>query len=242
MKKQKQRNERYIIPGIVTAVILLIAVVVMSVRVRTVTVTGSSHYTDQQMIDRVFTSQMDWNTAWCYLKEKTKDHPQIPFIEDYKVVFKGLTSVEIIVYEKSLAGYVSYMGSYLYFDKDGIIVESSSEKLEGVPWITGLPFGHIVLHEPLPLEDPGIFQQIMNLTQILEVHEIPVDQIHYSSNGQASLIIGDVEVILGSNDDMNGKIAELSDMLPQLTGLSGTLYLDTYDENNRNTTYTFKKK
>lgn len=241
MKKRK-RNGSHIIPGIITAVILLIIVVVMSVRITTVTVTGNSRYTDQQMIDRVFAKGMDWNIAWCYLKEKTVEHVQIPFVEDYKIVFQGLTSVEIIVYEKSVAGYVSYMGSYLYFDKDGIIVESSSEKLEDVPWITGLSFGHIVLHEPLPLEDAGIFEQIMNLTQILEVHNIKVDRIHYTSDGQARLMIDEVEVILGTNQDMNGKIAELSDMLPKLEGLSGTLYLDTYDENNRNMTYTFKKK
>lgn len=241
MKKEK-RNRSYIIPGVVIAVFLLIVVIVMSIRITTITVTGNSRYTDQQMIDRVFAGNMNRNTVWCYWKEKTGKHVQIPFVEDYKVVFHGLTEAEIIVYEKSVAGYVSYMGSYLYFDKDGIIVESSSEKLEDVPWITGLPFGHIVLHEPLPLEDPGVFQQIMNLTQILEIHEIKVDRIHYTSDGQAKLIIDDIEVVLGSNQDMNGKIAELSDMLPQLEGLSGTLYLDTYDENNRNTAYTFKKK
>ena len=58
----------------------------------------------------------------------------------------------------------------MYFDRDGIIVESSGEKLEGVPWITGLDFGQIVLYKPLPVEDPDVFQEILNLTQQLSLY------------------------------------------------------------------------
>ena len=54
-------------------------------------------------------------------------------MEDYKLVFKGPSRAEIIVYEKSVVGYVSYMSSYMYFDKDGIIVESASKKLLAFP-------------------------------------------------------------------------------------------------------------
>ena len=62
-------------------------------------------------------------------------------------MFRSPSDVEVIVYEKSVVGYVSYMNSRMYFDKDGIIVESTSETLPGVPKIAGLSFGHIVLHQ-----------------------------------------------------------------------------------------------
>ena len=52
--------------------------------------------------------------------------------------------------------------------------------------------------------------------------------------------MGNVEVVLGSNESLNGKIAELCDMLPKLEGLSGTLYLDTYDETGTGGMYAFK--
>ena len=110
-------------------------------------------------------------------------------MEDYRIVFHSPLDVEVIIYEKSIVGYVSYMSSYMYFDRDGIIVESSGDKLEGVPWITGLDFGQIVLYKPLPVEDPDIFQEILNLTQQLSLYEIPVDRIAYDSQGQATLYI-----------------------------------------------------
>lgn len=137
---------------------------------------------------------------------------------------------------------MSYMSSYMYFDKDGIIVESSSQKLHGIPWITGLKFGHIVLYQKLPVESERIFEEILNLTQILSIYDLSVDKIQYNTLGEATLYMGEIEVILGSNEGLNGKIAELGDMLPQLEGKSGILYLDNYDETRTNPMYTFKPK
>ena len=131
------------------------------------------------------------------------------------------------------------MSSYMYFDKDGIIVESSSEQLPGVPVITGLEFGHIVLHQPLPVADQDIFGEILNLTQVLNVSDIQVDKINYNSYNEAELVMGDITVELGNSDSLDGKIAELHDIMTELTGLSGTLYLDTYDETNSSPTYRF---
>lgn len=236
-----ERSKRKIIIGVVAAVIVLLTVILLSIRITQITVTGNKKYSDDEIRSLLFKGDWDRNTIYCFYKDRFQEHKQIPFVEDYKIVFQSPTRVEVIVYEKSVVGYVSYMGSYMYFDKDGIIVESSSEKLEGIPWITGLKFGHIALHQPLPVENEKIFDEILNLTQLLETHEIAVDKIQYDSHGNATLIMGEINVCLGSNDQMSGKISELKDQLPVLTGLSGTLYLDTYDEAETATSYRFVK-
>ncbi len=92
------------------------------------------------------------------------------------------------------------------------------------------------------MESDRIFEEILNLTQILSIYGLSVDKIQYNSIGDATLYMGDIEVILGNNAGLNGKIAELGDMLPQLEGKSGTLYLDTYDETKTNPMYTFKPR
>lgn len=215
---------------------------VCSIRIREITVTGNEKYTDEQVVDLVFPDNASRSTVLCYLREHFGKHEKIPFVEDYKLVIKSLNRAEIIVYEKSVVGYVSYMSSYMYFDKDGIIVESSSQKLHGIPWITGLKFGHIVLYQKLPVESERVFEEILNLTQILSIYDLSVDKIQYNTLGEATLYMGEIEVILGSNEGLNGKIAELGDMLPQLEGKSGILYLDNYDEIRTNPMYTFKPK
>jgi len=227
--------------GVIFAVVLLIGILLFAVQVKEIEVTGNRHYTEEQIIDLIFDEKWSKNSAYCYYENNFQEPKSIPFIEEYKVEFQSPTKVRIVVFEKSVVGYVSYMSSYMYFDKDGIIVESSVEQLPGIPWITGMEFGHIVLHQPLPVANQAIFDQILNLTQVLSVNGVQVDKINYNSFLEAELTIGTIIVELGNDENLNGKVSELSDILPELTGLSGTLYLDSYDENNSNPMYTFKK-
>lgn len=241
-RRRRRSNAPKIVLGVVAAVILLAAVLLFAVRITDIDVSGNEQYTDEQIIDLIFDGKWSRNSAYCYYEDKFREHKSIPFIEEYKIEFKSPTKVNIVVFEKSVVGYVSYMSSYMYFDKDGIIVESSGEQLPGVPWITGLEFGHIVLHQPLPVASMEIFEEILNLTQVLSVSGVGVDKINYNTFGEAELFIGDITVEIGGNENISGKVAELRDILPELDGLAGTLYLDTYDETNNNPTYTFKKK
>ena len=54
--------------------------------------------------------------------------------------YSGQEVMYITVYEKAVIGYIRYMGCNMYFDKDGIVVESSTETFEKVPEIIGLKF------------------------------------------------------------------------------------------------------
>ena len=230
---------------VILAVVVLLLIAVMagicSIKLKEITVTGNEKYTDEQLISLVFPDDVSRSTVFTYLREHFGKHEKIPFVEDYKLVFRSPSDVEVIVYEKSVVGYVSYMNSRMYFDKDGIIVESTSETLPGVPKIAGLSFGHIVLHQPLPVEDISVFNEILNLTQVLSVNEVAVDEIRFNKEKEATLQIRSLKVELGSNSEMNGKLSELTDILRDYPDLSGTLYLDSYDESNANPMYRFDK-
>lgn len=240
MRERVERKKNWI--GAVGVAALFLVILFLSVKITDITVTGNKKYDSDQIVEMLFPDSLSRNTGVCYLKDQFEPHQKIPFVEDYKIVFRSMSQIEIIVYEKSMVGCVSYMSSYMYFDKDGIIVESASEKLPGIPEITGLKFGHIVLYEKLPVESAQIFSDILNLTQVLSIYQIESDQIRFSSNGNTTLYIGDIDVVLGGSNDLNGKISELSDIMPQIAGMSGTLYLDTYDEGNLNAMYAFKPR
>lgn len=226
---------------ILLILLLLGAVIFFSLQIREITVTGNKQHTAEEMEDLIFKSRWDKNAIICLYKDRFRGHEQIPFVEDYKIVFQSPTKVEIIVYEKSVVGVISYMGSYMYFDKDGIIVESSSERLEGIPLVTGLKYGHITLHQPLPVENESIFDQILTLTQLLANRFISVDRIQYDSQGNATLVLGTIRVVLGSNNQMDEKILELESQLKVMTGLSGTLYLDGFDDKQPPSFFPFVK-
>lgn len=243
-RRRRRGGKPVIVLGILAGVLLLAAVLFLAVRVTKIDVTGNRQYTEEQIINLIFDGKWSRNSAYCYYESQFREHKSIPFIEEYKVEFKSPTHVEVVVFEKSVVGYVPSMSSYMYFDKDGIIVESSGEQLPGVPWVTGLEYGKILLYEPLEVKndpDGEIFGRILNLTQVLSINEVKVDKIDFDSFGNANLSVGDITVELGGSENLDGKVTELKGILPELSGLSGTLYLDTYDEANTNPTYTFKK-
>lgn len=227
------------------ALILVALILLLSVRIQNISVTGSNKYNEKQIEDLIFSGRWGANSAYAYFTDRFGTRRQIPFVEDYKVVFHSPFDVEVIIYEKSIVGYVSYMSSYMYFDKDGIVVESSGSRLEDVPCITGLEFGQIVLYRALPVEDKGIFEEILNLTQQLSLFDIGVDRIRYDKHGQATLFIGQMEVAMGDNTDIDGKISTLNDILaaqPQLAGINGTMSLEDYSEADSRAGITFKRK
>lgn len=232
-------KKRQMVLAVTAALGLVLVFTVLSLKLDHITVSGNNRYTDEELIGRLFEKPSDRNTIYCYIKDRLKDHLSIPFVEDYSLVFKSLSELEIIVHEKSVVGYVSYMSSYMYFDKDGIVVESTSRKLPDIPEITGLKLGYIALYQKLPVENETIFQEILNLTQILSIHELVVDRVQYNSLWEATLYMGDIEVLLGGNADLNGKIGELNDMVPQLEGRKGTLHLENYDETSQGAGFAF---
>ena len=231
--------------GIAVAVFLLTAILVLSVRIQTITVSGSSRYSAQQAEKLLFSGRMGKNSVIAYIRDRLNPHKQIPFVEDYKIVFHGPFHAEVIIYDKSIVGYVSYMSSYMYFDREGIIVESSADCLPGIPQITGLEFGRIILYRPLPVKNPKIFEEILNLTQQLSVYNIQVDRIRFSISGQPSFTIGQMEVTLGDEGDVDGKLSLLNDILrdhPELKEKKGTLELDGYSDTGNDGAIPFKLK
>ena len=218
----------------------LIIVLAVCIRIQKVDVTGNAWYDAQQVENMVFPDRLSYNSLYCYVKKLLGKKEKIPFIEDYTIEFIEPTHVEVIVYEKSIVGYVRYMNAYMYFDKDGIVVDSSPDRLKGVPEIKGLEFGSIVLYRALPVHDPVIFSYILNLTQMLTLKGIAADTIEYDGLNDAVLRVGRIKVELGGSDNMSGKIQELADMLPKLQGQTGILNLSSYDPTSSSPVYIFK--
>lgn len=205
--------------------------------ITTVYVDGNIHYTDEEIMAMVMEGKYGNNSLFLSLKYRDKGVENIPFIETMDVTIEAKDAIRITVYEKAIAGYVAYLGRYMYFDKDGIIVETSEEKTPGIPQVTGLAFDHIILHEKLPVENQEVFQDILNITQLLDKYSLPVDKIYFSSDYQVTLIFGEVKAALGNSDDIDEKIMQLQYMLPSLEGKKGTLDMREYTEDTRLTSF-----
>ncbi|MBQ3546606.1 MAG: cell division protein FtsQ [Lachnospiraceae bacterium] len=226
----------------VTLMLILVILVLAVQRIddKDIFIEGNKKYTKEEMIQYIFDSKWDRNPFVLFYNTKFKEIKEIPFVDTYEVEILSLDSVKVTVYEKKMIGYVTYMGTNMYFDKDGMVVENSVEVIEGIPPVTGLEFDRIVLNEKIPVEDEEVFDVVLDITQALDKYEIIVDKIYISEDNEVTLFKENIEVMLGKNKDINDKVRSLNDMMPKLEGLNGTLDIREYNENN--TGYTFKKK
>jgi cell division protein FtsQ len=228
------------------AVVVLLAVIVCAgfylkktYTVENVYVEGNVHYTEDEIKAIVMSGALGDNSLYLSLKYRNKGVEGIPFVDVMDVSVLAPDTIKITVYEKALTGYVKYLDTYMYFDKDGYVVESSSVKTAGVPQITGLEFDYIILGEQLPVEDTEVFNSILDITKLLQKYELDSDKIYINKSEEITLYFGTVKVALGNDrESLEDKLMLLPGFLPSLEGKSGTLQMQTYDESGGK--YVFK--
>ena len=220
---EKKKLNKILAKPIIVLVILIIfcaAIIIVreKFRVSIVDIEGNEHYTTREIRDLVMDGPYGNNSIYLYFKYKNKSINDIPFIEKMDVKILSPTHIRIDVYEKAVAGYIEYLGHYIYFDREGIAVESSTETTSGIPFVTGLEFDHIVLHQKLPAKNEKIFAKILSITQLLTKYDIPTDKIYFDNDENITLYYGDVRILIGTDKYIDEKINELSLLLPKLEG------------------------
>lgn len=233
--------------GVILLVIAVLAVILLgggyyiktTYTVSTVYVEGNVHYTEDEIKDIVMSGFLGDNSLYLSLKYRNKGIEGVPFVDTMDVKVLAPDTIKISVYEKVLTGYVRFMDTYMYFDKDGYVVESSSIRTAGVPQVTGLKFDHVVIGQALPVEDKDIFNKILNVTKLLNKYELKADKLYFNRAGEVTVYFGEVKVALGSESlAMEDKLMLLPELLPSLEGKKGTLQMNTQSEGDGR--YTFK--
>ena len=239
----KSRRRLWIKILIVLALFAVVFGVALYVRsaytIEKVYVEGNYHYTEDEIKSMVMDGPLGDNSLYLSLKYRNKGVENIPFVDVMDVEILAPDTIKFIVYEKALAGYIKYMDTYMYFDKDGYVIETSSVKTPGIPQITGLSFDYAVLGEPLPVENAGVFSDILTLTKLLKKYELSADKLYFQTSGEVTLYFDEVKVALGNESArLEDKLMLLPNFLSELVGKSGILQMEKFNEGNGK--YTFK--
>ena len=206
--------------------------------VKNVYVEGNLHYTKEEIQDMVMTGPLGNNSLYLSLKYRLKKTENIPFIDVLDVNILTPDTIKITVYEKALAGYIRYMDAYMYFDRDGYVVECSKVKTEGIPQITGLSFDHMILGEILPVENQDAFESIMELTKLLDKYDLEADKIFFHSAGDMTIYFGDIKAALGSDrNQLEIKMMRLPQLLAKLEGKKGTLRMENLTQDRTDVSF-----
>ena len=222
--------------GLIIALIICIALAVAgyylySLRITEFTFSGNTlRYSDEELESLIFTSDIEYNPVYAMFVDK--QDKEIPFIAKYEIDIEWPDKANVTVYGKDIIGYVYYKDFYIYFDKDGIVVELSKEQLDGVILMEGLDFGQMVLHQKLPTKKEESFQLILSLGKMIKKNEIDADKVVFDSELNMTLYVGNIEIVLGRDEFLDEKMTKVRVLLPSLTEYSGVLNLENYREGN----------
>ena len=210
--------------------------------IKNIYVTGNTHYTNDEVIDMVMDDKLSHNSMYLSIKYRNKSIENVPFIEKMDVDILSPDTIKINVYEKAVAGYIAYLGRYIYFDRDGIVVESSFERTPDVPEVLRLKFDYVIMHEKLPIGNQKVFEEILDITQLLSKYTLKADRILFDSDFNVYLYFDGVEVNLGQWEYIDEKIIQLQYILPELEGKTGILDLKDFDDDTKNIAFEEKKQ
>jgi cell division protein FtsQ len=243
-RQKAKRKKSIIVTLLFVAIILAIAflVVIALFKVKNVEVEGNKLYDSSVIESAVLNDEYSWNSLYVFIKYKFVSTEDIPFVDTMEISMKNPQTLHIKVYEKGMMGYIyiSSIDENAYFDKDGIVVETSPKVIDDTPQINGIDCDEVVLYEKLPIKSSRL-KEILTLTQSLKRNSLIPDSITYGVEDEPVLAYGDIKVEMGSLDLLTQKVERLAKIKPELDGLAGTLHLENWTEETTNIVFDKKK-
>lgn len=236
-RRRKRRRKRRLIAFLIFLLLLAIAalIVIKVFTVEHVQVEGNQLYEDEMISTTILNDEYSWNTLYVFLKYRFTDVEEVPFIDTMSISMVNPHTLHVTVYEKGLLGYLydSDINQNVYFDKDGFVVETSSEIIDGIPKIEGLSCDEVVLYEKLPIAK-GVRKELLTLTQVLKRNNLIPDSIVYDLEESPALVYDGISIQIGSIELLTKKVERIAKILPELEGESGVLHLENWSEENTN--------
>ena len=202
-----------------------------------VQVMGSNHYSEKQIRKMVLRGPLASNSVLApllYTKQNTKD---VPFIEGYTVTRLNRHTICVSVKEKDIVGCIPYLDSYIYFDRNGIFIESAHTRDELVPFFDGIEVSHVIEGEKLPIKGSSVLTTAVALSTIFQKNDAIPDHIEFDTSYQITLTYGDIRVMLGKDEYLEDKMTRVSAILPKLSGKKGILHLENVNDNSKTITF-----
>ena len=206
-------------------------------KVKKVEVLGNSHYTQTEIQEMVLKGIFADNSVLAPMLYSRGNVEGVAFVEGYSVARINRNTICISVKETKTVGCIPYLDSYIYFDRNGVFVESSKIRDETVPYFDGITVKRVVKGEKLPIKGTTILNTAVALATIFQKNQMLPDYIRFDENNQISLMYGDIEVMLGKDEYLEDKMARVVAILPKISGKKGILHVESVSEHIKTITF-----
>lgn len=225
--------------AILVVVLGIAAAVVLGVfQIRSIDVKGNERYLAEQIRDDLIYDFKTRNTlyfAWKY--RGNEPAADAPYLSKVHVTMLSPTSVRIEVTEDTIVGRVQHNGTNVYYDAEGVVQEITDTIYAGIPLVAGVEIEEPQLYQKLVTNNSSTLRTMLNITQLLIKNEMIPDSVTFDSNQNMILRIGPLTVLLGQDEYLEEKIANLVSIYPQIEGEAGTLNMEGFTGKNEAITF-----
>lgn len=239
MGKRIKKRTIYAVIFSVMFLCLVMIVFLLLFQIRKIEVTGNKYVSGQEIVDWVQSDELAENSLYVWCKYHFTEYELPSAIEKVDISMVAPWKIKVQVEEKKIVGYIILDEDFVYFDKDGIVLEKSREWWDDVACIEGLDVTSVQLYKTLPVsdEDKKIFQSLLEMSEALKEKALTPDKI-VCQDSELYLYFGKICVNLG-NSNFSKRIAQISPILEKLENQKGTLHLENYGETSK--TVSFEK-
>lgn len=241
-KKQKRKRSRKWFHGILAILLVAVLFCISMIQADNILITGNERFTQEKICADLFSGKEKERLVVLLWRKLTHQKKEIPYLKDYTITLEDYHTITVQVEEKEVFGCLDYGGVYLYIDVTGTVLDSSKERMEGIPVLEGIYVRQAVLYEKIQSEQIPNLEKMEHILKLLRQRSIEPDILYYSSQETIRIDAGTVRVFLGDHENLEEKINTLASILPEMEGLSGNLYLDEYNPQNPSAGYRFERK
>jgi len=233
--KAKKGIDQKVILGCGLALVVIIGLLLSPIfALKNIAVEGANHYTAEQLCDMIGLSEGE-NILFYGKGKAAQTLEKDPYIADAKLSMRVPDTIVIEVKERKVRGYVPYMGSYLYIDETGRVLDVQEACRETLPVVKGLAFGNFTLGEVIPVENPEALDVVLHISQLMEKYELldMVVEIDVSNPESIYAYVNQVQIILGDMEKGDTKIRYMAEVMKTIPEEDrGTLDLSELDKPN----------
>ena len=157
-------------------------------------------------------------------------------MEGFKVTRSNRNTIVVSVKEKKAVGCIPYLDSYIYFDRNGMFIESEKTQDKKVPFFDGIAVKRVVKGEKLPIKET-VLNTAVALSTIFAKNDSLPDHIQFDESYEISLLYGDITVSLGKDVNLEDKMTRVIAILPQLAGQKGILHAENVTDSVKTITF-----
>jgi len=240
-KNKKHRRKPRLRLEVILALVIILGVIalvaVYGCRTKSITITGSTMYSQEELSEMMISHKYCDNSIYFCLYYDCWYKGDFPFLEAIHVKMTSLTSLEVTVREKEIAGYAALDDTYMYFDTKGMIVLQSSSILPDIPKLDGFDCSGAAVGQSLPIDDSKLLGSVVEVFDDVKAAGLSVSLITFDSKGSIVMESGSVKVAMGQGEYLDEKVRLAAVLLGKLDGKSGTLHLEDYDGTNGNRSF-----